>query len=277
MPGEISAGRPQAAWGLLSERQSRCIFNCNRSRDTTASPVAKPADHPALEGVVNLRLCSIEHVAQAKAGAGEAAVAFAETCIGHVRHRTVETPALGYSKPQGRGFAEIQRTAKCAAGGVIRAIVQRAAECQLERQPLQQRDIPRKAGIALARIAIDVDRRADVKARPQGNIGQAAAVGDGRPTEKHLEVDIQSPPLGPGRLDVMSQNSNTDFVDDASWLRLAAQLGRRATRGNQRRQKSETEHAPRSSDLERHGHELRRTPMRPRPPHTRQAAQSALR
>lgn len=45
MPGEISAGRAQAAWGPLSERQCRCIFNCNRSRDTTASPVAKPADH----------------------------------------------------------------------------------------------------------------------------------------------------------------------------------------------------------------------------------------
>jgi len=198
---------------------------------------------------------SVEHVAQAHAGAGEAAVALAEAGIRHVRHGAVKPPALRQSKPDRCRLAEIQCAAEGAAVAVMRAVMQRAAERQLERHALGQRDVPSEARIELAGVAVDVDRCTNVNAGPQDDIGQPAAVGEGVPPEKHLDADILTALLGPRRLNVVCEEPDAELVDERSLAGLLLCLGRRTGRNKERGQKKDGERTTRARNLQIDRHE----------------------
>src|SRR5262245_52417871 len=117
-----------------------------------------------------------------------------------MRHGAVKAPALRESEPDRCRLAEIPCAAEGAALAVVLAVMQRTAEGQLERHALGQRDVPREARVKLAGVAVDVDRCADVQAGPQHDVGHPAAVGEGMPPEKYLDVDVLTALLGPGRL-----------------------------------------------------------------------------
>ena len=106
----------------------------------------------------------------------------------------------------------------------------------------------------------------DVKAGPQGDIGEVAAVGDGWPAEKDLEVDILPPLLGPGRLDVVPEKPEANLAEDRSRPGIVLRLGRQAAGDNERGQKNERKHPPRTRNLQRNRHEGRHTPLHRSPP-----------
>ena len=122
------------------------------------------------------------------------------------------------------------------------AVMERAAERQLERHALDERDVPSEARVELAGVAVDVDRCTNVKAGPQGDIGDVAAVGDGGPAEKDLDVNILTALLGPGRLDMVPEKPEANLVEDRSRPGIVLRLGRQAAGDNERGQKNEREH-----------------------------------
>jgi len=80
------------------------------------------------------------------------------------------------------------------------------------------------------------------------------------PPEKHLDADILTALLGPGRLDVVCEEPDAELVDERSLAgRLVLRFGRPTGRDKQRGQKKDSQHTTRARDLEIDGHEIRHT------------------
>ena len=104
-----------------------------------------------------------------------------------------------------------------------------------------------------------------MKAGPQGDIGDVAGVGDGRSAEEDLDVDVLAALLGPGRLDMVSEEPDAKLADERSRPGLVLRLGRRAAGDRQRGQQKEAEHTTRTPNSRRNGHEIRHTLLRRNP------------